>query len=114
MKNILFILILFYSASNLDAQPCKYLNQGMTKANAIKLVGKPTEVVFLGIDDASGDSVTAWNYGSQQVKFIGIKISRIISDYRKEEEVLKKFENHEISQYELLKELDIIHSRDCQ
>jgi hypothetical protein len=114
MKNIVIVFAMLIVTITMDAQPCKYLSQGMTKANAIKLVGKPTEIVFLGTDNVSGDSLVAWNYGNQQVTFFGNKISRIISDYKKEEEVIKKFENHEISQNELVKELDIIHSKACR
>ena len=110
MKRILLVLFFIVIHVAVKAQPCKFVKEGMVKSEVLKLVGAPTKIDSLGQDinsDSTVSYITIWNYGAiekdgnQRVVFYGDKVSQVIPDGKKYDELQLAIKNGRIPKQEI-------------
>ena len=64
------------------------------------------ETVVLRRKKATKDSLFLWNYGNQQVSFMGNKVLRIVADVKDQNELLAKLRKGEIDKKYFLQKME--------
>jgi hypothetical protein len=110
MKRILLVLVFIVLHVVVNAQPCKFVKEGMVKSEVLKLVGTPTEIDSLGEDinsDSTSNYIIVWHYGAvekdgnQRVVFYGDKVSQVIPDGKKYDALQLAIKNGSIPKQEI-------------
>jgi|GEM_PF-3870272 hypothetical protein len=110
MKRILFVLAFIVLHTTVHSQPCKFVKEGMIRSDVIKLVGAPIEIDTLGADfnsDSISNHIVIWQYGAiskdgnQRVVFYGDKVSQVIPDGKKYDELQIAIKNGTIPKKEI-------------
>jgi len=110
MKRILLVLLFIVLQVVVNAQPCKFVKEGMVKGDVLKLVGTPTEIDSLGEDinsDSTSNYIIVWHYGAvekegnQRVVFYGDKVSQVIPDGKKYDELQLAIKNGRIPKQDI-------------
>ncbi len=108
MKHLLFVLFLLHTIVN--AQPCKFVKEGMIRSDVLKMVGTPTKIDSLGEDinsDSTSNYIIVWQYGAiekegnQRVVFYGDKVSQVIPDGKKYDALQLAIKNGSIPKQEI-------------
>lgn len=110
MRRILLVLVFIVLHVVVNAQPCKFVKEGMIRSDVLKLVGNPTKIDTLGFD-LNSDSITnyivIWHYGAvekegnQRVSFYGDKVSQVIPDGKKYDALQLAIKNGSIPKQEI-------------
>lgn len=123
MKKLFPLVVFVLISSLIIAQPCKVVNEGMLKSEVLKLVGMPTEMDTLGSDtkvDGSKVLIVVWQYGevgkkgNQRVEFMGDKVSNVIADGKKYDELMKAFQNGNMPKGELTERIAKLNKEGCK
>jgi len=123
MKKLLPLVAFVLISSFIIAQPCKVVKVGMLKSEVRKLAGKPTEMDTLGSEykeDGSKLLIVAWQYGevgkdrNQRVEFMGDKVSNVIANGKKYDELMKAFHKGDIPKGELTERIEKLNSEECR
>ena len=114
MKTRILIFLFVSVISFCEAQPCKTVKIGMTKQEVLKSAGKPDNVVNLGIEKTSKDSLCNWNYGNQQVCFIGKFVHNVVADLKTQNILLLQLQRGEIDGKSLTSKLEEANHAACK
>lgn len=110
MKRILLVLLFIVLHVVVNAQPCKFVKEGMVRSEVLKLVGAPTKIDTIGTDlnsDSTTNHIVIWQYGAvekegnQRVVFYGDKVSQVIPDGKKYDELQLAIKNGRIPKQEI-------------
>ena len=124
MKTIVTIIVFVLSISLANAQPCKTVKAGMSKAEVLKVAGAPTEVDSLGAEInsyGSRDLMVVWQYGdvmkdgNQRVEFRGDKVdSEVIADGKKYDALIIAFQHGDFPKNELFERIKKLNEEACK
>jgi hypothetical protein len=123
MKNFLLIAftLMVVSATAQNSTPCKVVHIGMNQAEVMKLCGNPTERDTLGLDkNSSHDYLIIWHYGNpgmednQRVSFTNDRVTEVVSNGKKYDEMLAKVKSGGMKGADLEKELNKLNAENCK
>jgi len=122
MKSLFASVIFTVFISFISAQPCKQVRVGMTSAEVLKAVGKPTEIDTLGSESPVRNKglIMVWQYGdpdkegNQRVEFSGNSVTNIIADGKKFDELIFALKQGKIPKGELEKRIEKINREGCK
>ncbi len=123
MKKIQTLAFFIFYASLIIAQPCKKINPGMTKSEVLKLIGKANEINTLGYNvtaDGEKELLEVWQYKNtdndnhQRVEFTGEKVTSVIADGEKYDELMKAFQKGDFPKEELIARIDRLNKEACK
>jgi hypothetical protein len=124
MKTIVIILVFVLSIPLANAQPCKTVKPGMSKAEVLKVAGVPTEVDSLGSDksaDGRYGILMVWQYGdvtldgNQRVTFIGDRVEGdVIADGKKYDALIMAFQHGDFPKNELFERIKKLNEEACK
>ena len=110
MKHLLLVLAFTLLHTLVQAQPCKFVKEGMVRSEVLKLVGTPTEIDTIGTDlnsDSTTNHIVIWQYGAkakdgnQRVLFYGEKVSQIIPDGKKYDALMLEIKSGTLPKQEI-------------
>ncbi len=126
MKTILILIIfvhLNYVSFGEQLPPCKVVKLQMSSEEVLKLAGEPTEIDSLGYDsekDGKRDFVIIWHYGTpdkpgnQRVQFVNNKVTEVVPDGIKYDELLELIAKGEIPKDKIEERLAKVYSEGCK
>ena len=114
MKTTILLITILFISSFVIAQPCRTVKPGMTKEEVIKAAGKPDNIIHLGVEKATKDSLFLWNYGNQQVSFKGNKVENVIADQKGLNGLFKQMQNGTITKEEFNEQTEDLNNAACE
>lgn len=78
MKKIILSLFILVIPMLAVAQKIEDVKPGMTKEDVLEIAGKPLNIIFIGIDKSTADSLYSYEYNEKQfIYFLGNKVEGI-------------------------------------
>ena len=113
MFRYIFAIVILIFATDIHAQICKTVKQGMNSAEVLKVAGLPDSTTFLGVDNVT-DTLIIWHYKNQDAVLSGNKVSKVIFDPKRENELSQKVLDGNMSPEEYEKLLEDLNQNSCK
>lgn len=84
MKKVILSFLILAAPMIAVAQKIMDVKPGMTKEDVLEIAGKPLNIIFIGINQTTADSLFSYQYNENQfIYFLGNKVEGIDLDMEK-------------------------------
>jgi hypothetical protein len=84
MKKVILSFLILAAPMIAVAQKIMDVKPGMTKEDVLEIAGKPLNIIFIGINQTTADSLFSFQYNENQfIYFLGNKVEGIDLDMEK-------------------------------